>query len=304
MSDTPIELVESLLTRTEGPTLDFKESAPRLETKADKAAFAKDVLAFANSLDVGERAFILFGVRDQRAGGGVTGIEHEWPSPERITQVLAEYTAPPPRTSFRVVATSSGSVGVLAITGISARPHHAVRTHESILSPNIVYLRRDQVNGIATSREVEQLIRQTMGTGGVRADQAPLKVGFVGRDRTSGVEALIVRVTNITDAAVAGIEVLVDFVHMSEPGLSGRVGVLTNLTLEAGQSREATIEQSQVPMTIRAVLPGSPPQMMRVLAQRLGSHVGDRWLNATLRVYYRDRDGFLHQLTSTLALDS
>ncbi len=142
-----------------------------------------------------------------------------------------------------------------------------------------------------------------MGEGGLRADQAPLKIGFVGRDRTSGTQSLLVRVTNITDAPVAGIEVLVDFEHMSEPGLSARHGLLTNLILGPGESREATIEQSKVQMTLRVVAPGTPPRMLRVLADRLGSFVGDRWLNATLRVYYRDSDGFLHQLTSELALD-
>lgn len=275
-----------------------------LSTKEGKAVLAKDILAFANSLDVGERAFILFGVRDPRSGGGVVAIDsQEWPSAEQVAQVLADYTAPPPRTSFRVVTTTAGAVGVLSITGVSARPHHAVRAHDGILSPNIVYLRRDQLNGIASSREVEQMIRQSMGEGGRRADQAPLKIGFVGRDSTSGSRSLVVRVTNVTDTAVAGIEVLIDFQHMSEPGLSARHGLLTNMTLGPGESREATLQQSDVQMTLRTVAPGTPPQMLRVLASRLGSHIGDWWVDATLRVFYRDSDGFLHQLTSSIALD-
>jgi hypothetical protein len=304
MSDTTLAHVEALLARGEGPTLDFKEGAPPLTSKEGRAQFAKDVLAFANSVDIGEQAHILYGVQDPRRGGGVKeGATIEWPTPEQVTQVLADYTAPPPRTSFRVISTATGNVGVLSIIGVTSRPHHAARSHDGVLSPNIVYLRRDQVNGIATSREIERMIRLGMGEGGTRADQAPLRIGFVGRDRSSGTQALLVRVTNVTDTPVAGIEVLIDFEHMSERGLSARHGLLTNMFLGPGESREATFEPSQAQMTLRVVAPGTPPQMLRVLADRLGSFVGDRWLNATLRVYYRDRDGFLRQLTSELALD-
>ncbi|MHB1327679.1 MAG: AlbA family DNA-binding domain-containing protein [Gemmatimonadales bacterium] len=305
MTDPTPKLVESLLRRTEGPTLDFKEHCPSLSTKEEKAEFAKDVLAFANSLDVGERAFILYGVRDARRGGGVATLQApEWPTAERVTQLLADYTVPPPRTSFRVVVTAAGTVGVLSVTGVSARPHHAVRTHDGVLNTSFVYVRRDQVNGTATSREVEQMIRQSMGEAGRRVDQAPLRIGFIGRDRISGLNSLVVRITNATDTAVAGIEALIDFQHMSEPGLSARHGLLTNCTLDAGESREVTVDRSNVQMTIRKISVGPPLQVMRVLANRLGySHVGDWWVDATLRVYYRDRDGFLHELKASFALD-
>lgn len=241
-------------------------------------------------------------MRDGRRGGGVVGLDSA-PTAEQVTQVLADYTVPPPRTAFRLVEIPGGQVGVLSIVGVSSRPHHAARSFEGSLNPSIVYVRRDQVNAAATSREVELMIRQSLGEGGRRIDQAPLKVGFVGRDRHSGLRSLIVRVTNTTETAVAGIEVLVDFQHMSLAGLSARQGVFVNMTLAPGESREATVEVTNLQFTVRAIEVGPPPRVLRVLAERLGTHVGDWWMDAVLRVFYRDADGFLHQLTSTLSLD-
>lgn len=303
MSEISLDLVLALIARSEGPLLDFKEQAPDFDSAKGKSEFAKDVLAFANSLDAGESAFVLYGVRDARRGGGVQGL-HAAPTAEQVSQVLSDFTAPPPKTAFRLVDTEWGRVGVLSIVGVSARPHHATRAFEGSLNPSIVYVRRDQVNAAATSREVELMIRQSLGEGGRRIDQAPLKVGFVGRDRHSGLRTLIVRVTNTTETAVAGVEVLVDFQHMSLPGLSARRGVFTNMTLAPGESREATVEVTNLQFTVRAIDPGPPPRVQRVLAERFGTHVGDWWMDAILRVFFRDADGFLHQLTSTLALDS
>ena len=294
--------VHRLSQLAESRTLEFKEVGPDFDSAKGRAEFAKDVLAIANSVDIGEHAHILYGVRDPRRGAGIVGITSP-PTPEQVSQVIADHTVPPPQAMFRVVSTPSGQVGVLRCVGVAARPHHAVRAFEGALNPSIVYVRRDSVNSAATSQEVEQMILQRLGSTGRTLALAPLSIGFVGQDRYSGDRNVIIRVTNTTESSVAGIDVIVDFVHMSLPTLSARQGVLNNLTLLPGESREEVIHFSNLQFVLRAMETTSKPRIYRVLVNDLGSHVGDRWFNATLRVFYRGADGFLHQLTSDLALD-
>ncbi len=304
MSDPEItpELLAKLLTMGEGRTLDLKEIWPDLGTPQARAELVKDVLAFANTLELGEAAHIIFGVKDPKRGGDLVGVLNP-PSPDQVSQILADYTVPPPRTYLRNLQHSGITLSVLTIVGSGTRPHHAVRQYTSVLNPTIIYVRRDGINGVATSQEVEGMILKKLGRPGHLIDQAPLKVGFVGQGHTQGNRTLIVRVTNIADSAVAGVDVLIDFQHIGLPALAARERLLTNMTLGPAETREAQISLSGLQFAVRNVEMTTPATIRVVAASTFTHHVGDGWLNATLRVYYRDDDGFLHELTRELALD-
>jgi hypothetical protein len=165
-------------------------------------------------------------------------------------------------------------------------------------------VRRGPINGIATSQEVEAMIRQKLGGLGDVIDQAPIKAGFVGHGHTQGARSLVLRVTNVVDAVVSGIDVLVDLQHIGLPQLTARQRPLTNVTLQPGESREVQVSIANPQFYVR-YLEMSDPATIRISGATMwGRHIGDYWLNALLRVYYRDEDGFIHELRQELAIDA
>jgi len=297
------DLVQRLLTQSESRLVERKERWYDLAVAQGKAELAKDVLAFANTLEEGEVAYVLFGVQDEDRGGHVVGVSQP-PSAEQVTQVLADYTVPPPRTSLRSVSLVGGEVSVLAIIPTAARPHHAVRQHTNVLNPSVVYVRRDRINGAATSQEVEAMIRSKISRLGPIVAQTPLKAGFVGQGHTDSNRTLVIRVTNVTESVVAGIDVLIDLIHIGLPQLTARERPLTNLALQPGESREAEVSLRNPQFYVRWIEEGPPARIKVSGVIDYGHHVGDRWLNAVMRVYYRDEDGFLHEITRELAIDA
>lgn len=294
-------LVASLLASGEGRTVEFKELFPDLSSAAGKAQLAKIVLALANSAAPSERAFVVFGVTDPARGSRPVGIE-SCPSAEQVSQLLAAYTSPPPLTSLREVEFGGASLALLTVTGGAAKPHHAVREFQSELNPSLVYVRRDRTIGAATSREVEGMLLQRLGQPGHLVDQNPVRAGFIGRGY-DGLKTVLVRVTNVVDETVAGVNVLVDFHHIGLPALIARQGVFANLALTAGESREAEVRVSDLQFVLRTVDPGLTPIVRVAPLRREGSYLGDWWLNAILRVQWRDSEGFARSISSEMALD-
>lgn len=295
------DLLASLIAAGEGRTVEFKEILPDLSTAGGKAQMVKAVLAMANSAAAGEHAYVIFGVRDPARGAEIIGIRDS-PTAEQISQILAAYTTPPPDTSFRVLAHASKAVGLLTVTGGSSKPHHAVREYLSDLSPTSVYVRRDRTTGIATSREVEGMLLQRLGQPGHQVDQNPLKAGFIGRGY-EGSRTILFRITNVVEETVAGIAAMVDFQHIGLPALVARQAVFGNMTLSAGESREAEIKVADLLFMLRTVEPGLHPVVRVSAVRREGSYLGDWWLNAILRVQWRDSDGFTKTTISEMALD-
>ncbi len=272
-------------------------------TAEGKAKFAKDVLALANSASPGEQAFLLIGIEDPERGGAVLGVP-EPPTPETAVQLIADYASPPPMVSLRHVTLADKLISVLRIEGSANRPHHAARHYAGVLEPSVVYIRRDRTTGTATTREIEAMLLERITGRPALLDPVPLRTGFVGHGGGGDGQSLIARITNVVDRPVAGIDVIVDLEHISIPAIKARQRVLTNVVLQPGESREAEVSVARPMFFYRYFDPGNPGHLNVTGITNYGHHVGDRWLTARLRVYYRDNEGFLQEIIRELALDA
>jgi hypothetical protein len=286
----------------ENRLVEIKSEWPEL-TPAGKATFVKHVLALANSASAGEEAFLVFGVEDPGRGGRVLGVTDP-PSSEAAIQILADYTTPPPVCELRLVTLGDKTVSVLRIEGSANRPHHAVRQFSGILEPTGVYIRRDNTTGVATTREIEGMLLERIGAHGAEIDKAPIRAGFVGHETGANNRSLIVRITNVVDHAVSGIDVLVDLEHIEMREIRARERLLTGITLRPAESREVEFSLARPIFYHRYFDPNNPGRIDIAEIRDYGQLIGDRWLTARLRVYYRDGEGFLQEIIRELALDS
>jgi len=286
----------------ESRLVEMKSEWPEL-TAGGKATVVKHVLALANSAAAGEEAFLLFGVEDPGRGGRVLGVTDP-PSPEAVIQILAGYTTPPPVCELRLVTLRDKTVSVLRIEGSANRPHHAVRQFSGILEPTVVYIRRGNTTGVATTREIEGMLLERIGAHRADIDKAPIRAGFVGHEMGANNRSLIVRVTNVVDYTVSGIDVLVDLEHIEMREIRARERLLTGVSLQTAESREVEFSLARPIFYHRYFDPIRPGRIDIAEIRNYGQQVGDRWLTARLRVYYRDGEGFLQEIVRELALES
>ncbi len=247
-----------------------------------------------------ERAYLLVGVRDEKEGGGIVGVS-EPPGPERVIAILSSYTMPPISARCRHHQTANGLVSVVEVRSSSARPHHAAREHVGVLSLNTVYVRRDRIIATLTLPEIEMMIREKDARLGPIRTSRILACGFIGNGAWDRSKVVTARITNLADEPIGGIEVFFDVRVAREPTLFYRLRKLSNVTLEANESREAEFRMNEVTYYVpRETAPG-----VRELysIRDFGARVGERWLDITLRVYFRDRDGFVQEETRHLAVD-
>ncbi|MFF0561133.1 helix-turn-helix domain-containing protein [Streptomyces sp. NPDC004266] len=143
---------EALLSRPEGPTLDFKRSFYRLrDGDHAKKALVKDILAMANTPRE-ETAYIVFGVRELNGRNIPEGIDGPAIDDANLQTLVASYADPCPPFTYEQVAYKDRTFGVIAIplqrdTG----PYMAVkrgkgRSEEGFLAPETIYFRRGSSN--------------------------------------------------------------------------------------------------------------------------------------------------------------
>ena len=296
------ELVQSLIGAGESRLIEFKVQWYPVNTAEGKAKLAKDILALANSTGPSEEAYLIFGVEDPSRGSTLVGVT-EQPSPEAIAQVLADYTTPPPTITTRHIEISGRTISIICVENGAARPYHATRQFPGVLEPSLVYIRRDRTNGTATSLEIQQMLLERIGRSTAFFDAEPLQAGFVGRGHTDSNQTLVARVTNVVDKAVAGIDVMIDLEHVSMPSIMARQRLLTNAILQPRETREVELSLRQPMFFYRYFDAGNPGRLNVTGITNFGEHLGDRWLTARLRVYYRDDEGFLKELIRELAID-
>lgn len=302
LTDWPLspDVVADLARRGESDVIEYKRQWQDLDVAANKAQLAKSVLALANTVQVHERAYLLVGVRDEKEGGGIVGVI-EPPDPERVITILSNYTMPPINARCRHHETPHGVVSVLEMRGSPAKPHHAPREHGGVLSLNTVYVRRDRVIATLTLPEIEMMIREKDARLGPIRTSRILACGFVGSGAWDTSRVVTARITNLADEPIGGIEVFFDVQVAREPGLFYRLRKLSNVTLEANESREAEFRMNEV--TFYQSRDTQPGVRELYSIRDFGTRVGERWLNTTLRVYFRDRDGFIQEETRHLAVD-
>jgi len=277
--------------------VEFKCEWYDLQRKEGKALFVKDVLALANTIDADTTGFLFVGVDDDRKVVGV----REGPDAETISNIIAAYVQPPPNVQCRDHKVGKVEVSVVSIQWSPARPHHSIRDHPGILSRDLVYVRRDRTIGTATLPEIEVMIREKDARLGpiIRGD--PIQFGFVERADPS-TRVLTARVTNVTTEPVGGVDLGIDARNARNPELFYRGLKLSNATLEPGQSREVEFRLSEVTFYLATFDPTTGDRKWSTVRDL--THLGDWWLDITLHVNYRSRDGFIRHLEQRVVLSS
>lgn len=275
------QLLHELLSRPESAHLDFKEKWWDLGAKSGKAAFVKDVLAMANSLQESQSAYIVVGVSDDRVVIGASAEDR--PTEEQISQILGAFTHSTPKvTPFFQIDHGGVELDAIRIDWSPYQPHYATRDVQGVLSASDAYTRIGSTNGVLTLPELETFIRAKDARLGRPVVGEPLAVGFVEIPMRAG-EKLAVRIVNQTEEPVEGIWAVVDveLVHPRGEGWVTRERPLNGLTLQPGESREFNFNPHDMPY-----------HDVQSRQQHQGMAWG-RWVNVRLQVTYRERSGLL-----------
>ncbi len=290
--------LKNLIGAGESDRVEFKREWYDLQHKEGKALLVKDVLALANTIGQDTPGFLLVGVNDERRVVGVKGP----PDPETVSSIIAAYVQPPPNIQCRHHMLGDSVVSALTISWSPARPHHALRDHPGVLARNVVYVRRDRTVGTLTLPEIEVMMREKDARLGPIIGGEPVQCGFVEK-ADSGRGVLIARVTNVTTDPIGGVDLMIDVRNARNPELFYRGRKLGNATLQAGESREVEFGLGEIQFYL-ARFDGLTGDRTWASIRNLGAHVGDRWLDVTLHVDYRDRDGFIRHLERRMTLDA
>ena len=291
--------VKGLIAAGESDLVEFKRLWFDLEQAEGKARLTQDVLALSNTVRPDAPGFILIGVDDDRT---VVGVQ-EPPEPETITNILANYIHPPADVRCRHYDIDGLTVSVVSVSWSPARPHYSPRQHPGVLAKEVVYVRRDKTTGTLSLPEIEVLIREKDARFGPLTHREPIQCGFVQKAESYKGSDLVARVTNVTTEPVGGMDVMIDVRNARNPELFYRTRKLGNATLGPGESREVELRLGEVTFYLATFDPSNGRRGWASI-DNLGSHVGDRWLDVTLHVDYRDRDGFVRHLEQRLAIDA
>lgn len=141
--------IRFLLTKAEGPKLDFKLKLST-DTESSKKELAKDVSAIANSR--GGRGFILFGIEDKTKN--IIGIDCYEFKEEKIQQVIYTRIDPPVPISVDIVNLDGKNIGVITIYTTQQKPHQ-------LRDNGAFYIRRGSTTDIMRKDEIASTLEET-----------------------------------------------------------------------------------------------------------------------------------------------
>lgn len=262
--------------------VEFKREWHDLDSRGGKAEFIKDVLALSNTARQGQPAFLVIGVDDPKQGREILGVESS-PATEKIHQLLVAYTNPVPKLDFvKVPLDDARHIALIRLNWNDSQLYYPIRDYSGILDTRLVYARRGPSVGFLRPAEVEGLVRSR----GMSADlesSHPIHAGFVEDGQMEG--RLVLRIANITEETVSGIAVLWD-VRGAAEGFFRRSRTRHNVKLTPGEALEDDFDARG-----GAALAGTAP----------GN--GERWLDVTSHVHYRDRRGYIRQIDRTISIE-
>jgi len=244
---------------------------------------------FANTATPETPCFLIVGVEEVATGYRVVGVADE-PRSERIAQILAEYTMPPVQVQYGRCKDDQGVVSVVTVRASDARPHWVSRDIGGV-HRDTVYLRRDKIVGVASMSEIEAMMLQKQARLGLgrlietALSDAPIQTGFVSLPRQSHWRATA-RITNGTAEPISGVSATFDVRLPAQPQVFYRRSVLVDATLAASESREIEIDLDK-----ESIFIGTERASLR-------TRVDQGWVDLTLHVQYRDREGFIKAIES------
>lgn len=275
------------LPRHEHALLEYKRQWYDFSSKKEKAEFVKDVLALANTTTPDEPGYLVIGVSDEKAGGGLVGVDNS-PAAEQLLHVLTSYVNPAPDLQNVNLRVDGKLVSVLKLTWTPSMPHYAFRDFEGVLDSRFVYARRGGTIGVLRPAEIEALIRHkstpVLGTD-------PIAVGFVEPGGNSGNAMIVARIVNLTDEPITEISTLWDIRLPALPSAFCRRRSFNGRGLGPGESVEDALDPTDQYFI----------GMDEKVSVRGGMQAGTRWFDIILRVQFRDRSGFLKQIGRRLS---
>jgi len=153
-----VELIAQLLSKAEGPELDFKSTHLRIDEPYHKAHFVKDLVSMANTRRENS-AVIIFGIKLNPNGTkesiGVT----EHPDDANLQELIASRVHPIPRFQYRPVTFSGTNLGILEIYPQKGGPFIPQFDFQQIVVKGMPYFRRGSSNAIPSSQELREIIK-------------------------------------------------------------------------------------------------------------------------------------------------
>src|SRR3972149_4279949 len=110
-------LDELLANEDESWTVEFKREI-NLELEEEKAEFAKDLSALANTFG----GHIVFGKEDKKQGGRIVGIDPQTYDAEKMQQIISKRCYPPPVFSSELIEKDGSWFAVLEIPNSDLKP--------------------------------------------------------------------------------------------------------------------------------------------------------------------------------------
>ncbi|CDF58722.1 helix-turn-helix domain-containing protein [Thermobrachium celere] len=159
-----IKKLQLLLSKPEGPKLDFKENI-YLNTEGEKKELARDVCAIANSF--GGRGYIIYGVEDKTKK--VVGINKEDFNEEKIQQIISTRIDPPVSITAEVVNLHGKNIGIITIYNSNNRPHQ-------LKENGTFYIRRGSTTDFMHKEEIAYMLQEY---GLIHFEQTPVFNGQI-----------------------------------------------------------------------------------------------------------------------------
>jgi predicted HTH transcriptional regulator len=141
--------LQQLLTRDEGPKLDFKAQLS-LRTEGEKKDLSKLVSAIANSR--GGRGYIVFGIEDKTKR--ITGINPRDFHEEKIQQIISSRCTPPISIRVDILPIQGKHVAAITIYRSDQRPHQLRDTGS-------FFIRRGSTTDVAQRGEIASMLQET-----------------------------------------------------------------------------------------------------------------------------------------------
>ena len=145
----------------EDEKVEFKQMLS-LDAKPERAEFAKDVCAIANT--PGDEGYIVIGVVDARKRTGESVVGFSCPDKDafhrQIVEALTNYANPSPKVSFHMLThpPTGKPIGVIVVAKSFARPH-VIKKSSGEINENEIYIRRGSACTRANREELDEMYR-------------------------------------------------------------------------------------------------------------------------------------------------
>ncbi|MCC9294743.1 putative DNA binding domain-containing protein [Clostridium sp. WLY-B-L2] len=140
----------SLLKRSEGPKLDFKQCI-NVENDSGRKELAKDICAIANSR--GGRGYLIIGIEDKTKR--ILGVDKINFSEEKIQQIISSRIDPPIPVSLQILKYNNKNIAVINIYNSPQRPYQ-------MRDNGAFYIRRGSTNDTMRKQEIISALQENL----------------------------------------------------------------------------------------------------------------------------------------------